>query len=214
MTPPPSNKGCKFHTEILTPEEIGLMMGAMLRTPWRPAPTNLRNQATLAIILGAGLRIAEALALKPHHIDVAQGSVHVLSGKGLKERIVAINGEALPFVVRWMTVRASLPGVKRTQPLLCTYHGGAMSPRYVRTMLNRARERAGIEKRVHPHGFRHMHAVMAERNGAQVTDIQEQLGHSSLQTTQVYLKVHSPTRRIRRMHEMDMDLGLEREEEK
>jgi integrase/recombinase XerD len=80
--------------------------------------------------------------------------------------------------------------------LFCTLDGEPVDPRYVRAMLQRAARRAGIEKRVHPHGLRHTHAKELEQEGIPVSEIQDQLGHVSLNTTAVYLKSISPSARI------------------
>lgn len=190
MTTPPSHKGETFPSEILNAEEVK----ALLYTPSGRAPTGLRNRALIAVMYGAGLRLAEALALKPSDIDLDARSIRVLHGKGDKARFVGIDDGALLHVVRWIEARKAL-GIKG-RVLMCTLDGTALSPRYVRAMLTRAAEKAGIDKRVHPHGLRHTHAVELEQQGFTATEIQHQLGHSSLNTTAVYLNHISPSARI------------------
>jgi site-specific recombinase XerD len=63
-------------------------------------------------------------------------------------------------------------------------------------MLNRMKDRAAIDKRVHPHGLRHTHAVELEASGVSVSVIQQQLGHSNLNTTAIYLNHIAPSARI------------------
>ena len=67
-----------------------------------------------------------------------------------------------------------------------------MKPSYVRTMLNRLADRAGIEKRVHPHGLRHTHSFELMMEGVPVPVIRQQLGHASLATTDRYLRHLAP----------------------
>src|SRR6185437_15607237 len=72
--------------------------------------------------------------------------------------------------------------------LFCTLAGGRMNDRYVRNMLGRMAERAGIDKRVHPHGFRHTFAAELVQEGELVTTVRDALGHASLAVTDRYLR--------------------------
>ena len=190
MTAPPTNKGIKFPAEILTRDEAR----RLLLAPSSDAPTGIRNRALIATMYGAGLRLAEVLALKPSDVDVDGASIRVLHAKGDVARTVGIDEGALVHVARWLDTRRGL-GV-RTRVLFCTLSGTALSQRYVRAMLNRMSDRVGIDKRVHPHGLRHTHAVELEQDGIHVSVIQQQLGHSNLNTTAIYLNHISPTARI------------------
>lgn len=201
MTTPPTNKGKEFPREPLTADEVRELFQAI------PPNSSIgrRNRAILAVMYGAGLRISEVLALRPSNINIDGGSIRVLRGKGGKSRTAAINDAALVHVVRWVDRRKELrlPG---SGSLMCTLAGGPVSPRYVRDMLNRAKAKTGVEKRVHPHGLRHTHASDLESNGVKVTEIQAQLGHSSLNTTAVYLGDISPTTRIENIRKRATEL--------
>lgn len=187
---PPTNRGLKFPSEILTATEAR----ALLYAPSSRAPTGLRNRALIAVMYGAGLRLAEALALKPADVNYDAGEVHVLHGKGDKSRTAGIDEGALGHVARWADRRKALgiPG----RVLFCTLEGKPLGQRYVRQMLTRSAVRAGIDKRVHPHGLRHTHAVELEQGGFTASEIQHQLGHASLNTTAVYLNHISPSARV------------------
>lgn len=193
MTPPPTHAGRKFPAEILNAEEAR----RLLLAPSSRAPTGVRNRALIAAMYGAGLRLGELLALKPSDVDVDDASIRVLHGKGDEARFAGIDSGALIHVVRWMDARRSL-GIKG-RVLFCTLNGTALSPRYVRAMLARLAARVDIEKRVHPHGLRHTHAVELNRNGFSAPEIQQQLGHSNLGTTQTYLNHISPSARIEKI---------------
>lgn len=192
---PPTNRGRKFPAEVLTPEQAR----ALVYAPSSRAPTGLRNRALIAVMYGAGLRLAEALALKPSDLDYDKGLVRVLHGKGDKARTVGIDEGAIGHVARWSDRRKGL-GVKG-RVLFCTLDGGPLAPRYVRAMLQRCADRAGIDKRVHPHGLRHTHAAELEQSGFTVSEIQHQLGHTSLNTTAVYLNHVSPSARVSKIHQ-------------
>lgn len=186
----PTNRGKKFPAEILTEQEVKALLYAT-NDRW---PTGLRNRALIAALYGAGLRIQEALDLRPTDVNVQEQSIRILHGKGDEARFVGIDQGALVHVVRWMDARKArrTPG----RILFCTLDGGPIAQSYVRVMLGRMRLRAGIDKRVHPHGLRHTHAVELERSGVPVTVIQKQLGHTHLNTTATYLDHISPSARI------------------
>jgi len=190
MTAPPTNAGVKFPAEILTKDEAR----ALVLAPSKRAPTGVRNRALIAIMYGAGLRLAEALALKPSDVDMDARSIRILHGKGDAARFAGIDEGALVHVVRWLETRHAA-GI-RGRVLFCTLDGTALSPRYVRAMMVRMAARADIDKRVHPHGLRHTHATELESSGFTVSEIQQQLGHTHLNTTAVYLNHISPSARI------------------
>jgi site-specific recombinase XerD len=91
----------------------------------------------------------------------------------------------MAVIQRWIDMRRK-EGI-RTGPLFCTLAGEQIYPQYVRLLLGRLAAKAGIEKRVHPHGFRHTHAVELVREGQPVNVISKQLGHSSSAVTARYI---------------------------
>ena len=185
--PRPVNAGKKLPPEPLNPEEAR----ALLRACSRRAPTGVRNAALLTVLYRGGLRVSEALALQPKDVDRKAGTVRVLHGKGDNSRVVGLDPGAFALVERWLDRRKAL-GIKRTAPLFCTLGGGPLDASYVRHLVKRLARRAGIEKRVHPHGLRHTMAVEMLREGFDVITIQRQLGHSSLATTEQYLRHLAP----------------------
>lgn len=186
--------------ETLTHDE----MRALLRAPSLRAPTGVRNRALMATLYGAGLRCAEALSLRTIDVDLDAGSIRVLHGKNDWTRTVAILDSALIHIDRWMVQRKELGLPGRT--LFCTLNGDPVSDRYVRAMTARMAKRAGIERRVHPHALRHTHAAELEANGITVTEIQQQLGHRWLNTTQTYLNHICPSQRIARIRAVGAEL--------
>jgi site-specific recombinase XerD len=97
----------------------------------------------------------------------------------------------MAILLRWMEKRRSL-GLTGRQPLFCTLQGRPLHASYVRTALHRLGEKAGVEKRVHPHGLRHTLAFELMWEGVPAPVIQRQLGHTSLATTQRYLDHLAP----------------------
>ena len=135
----------------------------------------------------AGLRVAEALALRPTDVDLDRATLRVLHGKGDKARTVPLEPGACAAVQLWLARRAELR-IPRRAPLFCTLDGRKSPyPQQVRTTLQRLADQAGLEKRVHPHALRHAFAVHLDRQGVPVTTIQYVLGHASLSITTRYL---------------------------
>jgi site-specific recombinase XerD len=147
-----------------------------------------------------GLRVGETLALRPKDFNGTAGTLTVLHGKGDRRRVVGLDPGASAILSRWIEVRQHL-GINGHSPLLCTLSGSPLRPSYVRTLLPRLAKRAGIEKRVHPHGLRHTHAYELMMEGVPVPIIQQQLGHTSLATTDRYVSHLAPTDLISHMQQ-------------
>jgi site-specific recombinase XerD len=198
----PANAGVTYPPEILTTGEARRLLAA----PSSTAPTGIRNRALLAVLYRAGLRAAEALALEKRDLDTALGSVSVRHGKGDKHRTIGMDPAAFALVQRWLDCRTGL-GIKG-RVLFCTLDGRPLQPSYVRALLPRLARKAGIDKRVHPHGLRHTFAAELAREGVPTNVIQAQLGHASLNTTSIYLSHISPVDLIRRMQSRAWDAPL------
>lgn len=186
-------KGCKpgnwqktYSPEPLTPDETLRLLAAC-----PSGRIGTRNRALLATLWRSGLRIHEALLLRPHHVDFGNREVTVLRGKGGKRRVAGIDNGALEILTVWLEVREGL-SIPVDAPLFCTVSrpnpGQPLWQAQVRASMHELGRKAGIPKRVHPHGLRHSLAVDLLREGAPLPYIQRQLGHSSLATTAVYLQ--------------------------
>jgi integrase/recombinase XerC len=192
----PANKGRKLPPELLTPKEVQALLAACSAT----APTGVRNRALVVTLYRAGLRLDEALALLPSDVDMAAGVIHVGGHADHGHaREAGIDAAALAIVERWLEVRASL-GLGADAPLFCTLSGGRIHPAYVRQLLPRLAEKAGIDKRVHAQGLRYTHAAELAAEGMSAEVIRAQLGHESLASTDRYLRRISPQERIGALH--------------
>jgi site-specific recombinase XerD len=181
------NKGRKLPAEPLTPAEVV----SLLKTPSNRAPTGIRNRALIVLLWRGGLRIAEALDLKPKDLNPTESTVRVLDGKGHKARLVGLDPGAWAVIQCWIDKRAKL-GISGHRPLICTLKGEPVNSAYVRALLPRLGRKAGIEKRVHAHGLRHTHASELRGEGVDVGIISKQLGHSNIATTARYLDHVAP----------------------
>lgn len=177
----------RYPPDSLTPRETVALLAAARQEPEH----GLRNAALISLLIGTGLRIAEALALRPHDIDFDSGSIFVAHGKGDKSRRVAILKRYEPVVREWVEAREAA-GFTSGQPVFVSRSGSALDTSYARKLLPRLAREAGIVRRVHPHGLRHTFAAEAARASIRPELIQRQLGHSNLGTTTRYLATISP----------------------
>ena len=172
----------KLDADLLTASEVEQLLKAC--SP--KAPTGIRNRAMIALAWRSGLRIGEVLALHSKDVDLSAGTVIVQHGKGDKRRVVGLDAGTAALIERWLAVRAKK--IKGRGPLFCTLKGEALDPSYVRHLLPRLAKKAGIDKRVHAHGLRHLFAVELEKEGASLSAIRDLLGHSSAAVTDRYLR--------------------------
>ena len=187
----PANKGRKLPPELVTPEDVR----ALLRACSTTAPTGVRNRALVVTLYRAGLRLDEALTLLPADVDAVAGVIHVGHRTGGHDREAGIDASALTFVRQWRQVRSGL-GIGAEAPLFCTLSGGPIHPAYVRQLLPRLAEKAGVDKRVHAQGLRYTHAAELAAEGMPAELIQAQLGHETLASTDRYLRRMSRAERI------------------
>ena len=197
----PAHAGQTLPPEVLTPEEAR----ALLRVPSPRAPTGIRNRALLAVLYRGGLRISEALSLERRDLDAAACTLTVRHGKGDRRRVIGMDPAAFGLVARWLDERKRL-GLSRPSLVFCTLDGHPLQASYVRALVPRLARKAGIEKRVHPHGLRHTCAAELAVEGVPVPLIQQQLGHASLHTTTVYLRHIAPVELAEKMRQRTWEL--------
>ena len=183
----PTNKGQKLPPEVLTRNEVKLLLNACSRR----APSGVRNRALIALMYRGMLRVSEALDLKAKDLDRGAGTVRVLHGKGNKARTVALDDTAFGLVDSWLAAREKR-GLNGHHRLISTLKGKPVDSAYVRNLLKRLARKVGIHKRVHPHGLRHTGASEMRGEGIDIGVISKQLGHSSISTTARYLDHLSP----------------------
>jgi site-specific recombinase XerD len=173
-------KGATYPIEILERREVEALLAGC-----GTSPTGRRDRAVLTLLWRSGLRISEAVALRPADLNLSDGSVRVLCGKGGKARTVALDALARSALEAWLAVRPPGRG-----PLFCPISkpGQRLKSNHIRNRLRRLAAQAGIEKRVHPHGLRHTYAVELDAEGFPLRDIRDLLGHANVSTTDTYLR--------------------------
>jgi site-specific recombinase XerD len=193
------NYGQKYPAEVLTPDE----MTAILSKCSRRAPTGIRNRALLMLLYRSGLRISEALDLKPSDLNMERHSCRILHGKGEKATTRGFHPSVDDALARWIDTRKTLP-VGRSSPLFCTLEGGPINAQQIRNLVKRLALKAGVDKRVHPHGLRHTFADELRAAGVDVVTISKLLGHSSISVTARYLDHLSNAQAVEALERIDL----------
>lgn len=149
--------------------------------PWIAA----RDLAALTLIWGAGLRIAEALALRQS--DAPLPEVLRVTGKGGKQREVPVVPAARQAVEAYQGLCPF--AAERDEALFLGARGGALNPRALQKVMATARQALGLPPSATPHALRHSFATHLLQAGGDLRAIQELLGHASLSSTQIYTGV-------------------------
>ncbi|RAK69821.1 site-specific tyrosine recombinase XerD [Hymenobacter edaphi] len=146
-----------------------------------------RNRAMLEVLYSSGLRVSELVGLRLSNMYVDQGFVRVM-GKGSKERLVPIGRDALKHVGLYLEgVRCHLEVQRGSEDIIfLNRRGGALSRVMVFNIIKDTAAKAGIDKVISPHTFRHSFATHLIEGGADLRAVQEMLGHESITTTEIY----------------------------
>jgi integrase/recombinase XerC len=149
--------------------------------PWMSA----RDWALLLLLYGAGLRVAEALALTGAALPL--GETILVTGKRDKTRVVPLLARVREAIETYLNLCPYPPA--KDQPLFRGARGGALNPAIIRRSVRAARARLGLGERTTPHALRHSFATHLLARGADLRSLQELLGHASLSSTQIYTGV-------------------------
>ena len=164
------------HTEV---EQI-------LALPDLNDPVGLRDRAIMEVLYSTGIRRSELCRLRLGDIDPARGTVHVVQGKGGRDRIIPIGDRALTWVERYLTdARPRLAAEPDLGIMFLTVAGDDLTPDHLTERVGRY-IRAGAGKAGSCHTLRHSMATLMLDGGADIRHIQEMLGHAELSTTQIY----------------------------
>jgi integrase/recombinase XerD len=160
---------------VLSPEEVLHFLGCVER---------IKHRVILTTCYAAGLRISEAVRLKPTAIDSRRMVIRVVQGKGQKDRYVMLSAKLLEILRDyWKAVHPKdwlFPGGHPGQPI---------TKDAVEEACKKAHRASGLAKHVTPHSLRHAFAVHLLESGTDVRTIQLLLGHRSLATTTRYLRI-------------------------
>lgn len=150
-------------------------------------PDGARNKAIIEVLYSCGLRVSELTELKLSNLYLDIEFVKV-TGKGSKERLVPIGGEAIKALKIWIeTVRVHVPIKKGEEDMVfLNRRGTRLSRVYIFMLIKQLADMAGIKKTISPHTLRHSFATHLVEGGADLRAVQEMLGHESITTTEIY----------------------------
>lgn len=150
-------------------------------------PEGGRNKAILETLYSCGLRVSELVNLKLSQLYLDVGFVRVI-GKGDKERLVPIGRDAIKYVNIYKNeIRVHVkPSSGNEDIVFLNGRGGRLSRVMIFLIIKELVRKAGIEKIVSPHTFRHSFATHLVEGGADLRAVQEMLGHESITTTEIY----------------------------
>jgi len=200
LTHKTTTKGRKFHTEIYSKDEV-----MALADQCNKGASGLRNKVLIIVLYRCGLRVSEVLGIRSSDYNQQEGTLRVI-GKGNKMRVVGLDQQTRMNLDLWMLRRKEM-GIngKGNPPIFCGISkqnfGQPIQTVYVRNLLKQLGKKAGIEKRMNPHNFRHSFAHDLLNEGIGLQHIQLSLGHSSIATTSKYLQRFNPKETIEKIKE-------------
>ena len=185
----PSNKIKNLNKEKRLPENLTLEEIKKIINSFDHTPENRRNQMICKMLIATGARISEILNLEIKNVENTDFEFVKVFGKGSKYRYIPIYPELENELKEYINVYRSqlkssvgsfllFPGIRREN---------------FWKVLNKHALNVGIEKKIHPHLFRHSTATLLLENGADIRMVQEILGHASIKTTEIYTHVEKST---------------------
>ncbi len=170
----------------------------VLASPDENTPEGLRDLAMLEVLYATGIRVSELINLKLNEVNFEMGFV-IVYGKGSKERIVPMGGQAQEKLKTYMQhSRSTLLKQKDCKELFVTRRGKGMTRQGFWKLIKNYALKANITKPISPHTLRHSFATHLLERGADLRTIQIMLGHSDISTTQIY--THVENERLKEIH--------------
>ena len=182
----------KHLPEVLTVQEID----AILSMIPQDKVEGVRDRAIVEILFSCGLRVSEMCGLEMSNLYLEEGYIRV-HGKGRKERLVPIGDEAISKLQAWFALRRDIaikPG-HENYVFVSARRGTKLSRISIFVYIKEYAAKAGIQKNISPHTFRHSFATSLLEGGANLRAIQAMLGHESISTTEIY--THIDTQHLR-----------------
>ena len=187
----------KFREPVILPKTIPLhTVEVFLSTIYkqkRNAKTTyqrdcaLRDAAVIELLFATGMRISELCSLQSSDINLYERTV-LIHGKGSKERMIQIGSDAvINILVEYQ--KTYYEQIQMCGHFFANQNGSALSDQAIRRMINKYASLAAIELHITPHMFRHTFATSLLEADVDIRYIQEMLGHSSINITEIYTHV-------------------------
>lgn len=145
----------------------------------------LRNKAIFEIFYGCGLRVSELINLDIENINFEESQIKC-TGKGNKQRIVPTNDNCLKSINDYIELERNILKIKESRSLFLNKHGRRISRQTIWTTVKECTKDLNLSIEVTPHTLRHSFATELLKGGANIREVQELMGHSSLAATQIY----------------------------
>ena len=176
--------------EVLSKEEIWRML---------MKPKLLKHRLVIGLLYGCGLRCMELRNLELKHMDFDRQMLHVVQGKGGKDRYVPLSAHLTRGIKAY--INAEHPKKYLYENTSCKVEDqrdfdGRYSQRGVQWVVKTIAKESGILKDVHAHTLRHTYATHLLEDGASILTVQKLLGHTNIRTTLVYLHVCTPPEQL------------------
>ena len=184
--------------DTLSTEEIDRLISSIEDSTTK----GLRDRAILEVLYSCGLRVSELCDLKLGDLFFGEGYIRVI-GKGDKQRLVPMSSIARSRIQLYMDVRGKER--RKEEILFLNNRGKKLTRVMIFTIIKQAAQRAGIDKKISPHTFRHSFATHLLEGGANIRQVQELLGHENILTTEIY--THLDDSHLRKT--LEEHLGLE-----
>ena len=164
----------------------------LIKTIDLTTPQGERNRAMLETLYGCGLRVSELTSLKISDLFFKEGFIKI-TGKGDKQRFVPIGDATIKYIeVYRKEVRVHQKIAPKAQDtLFLNRRGNQLTRAMIFTIIKQLAVKAGIDKVISPHTFRHSFATHLLENGADLRAIQQMLGHQSITTTEIYTHIET-----------------------
>lgn len=166
---------------VLTYEEVD----RLLAQPNLESFVGIRERCILEILYGSGLRVSEAVNLRIENLNLNSNYIKV-KGKGQKERVLPIGEVEKRFILKYIHAFKDKNGRRPEKYLFETKDKKTLNRSTINKIIDQLGKAAGIEKKVTPHTLRHSFATHLLENGAPLREVQELLGHTNVETTQIY----------------------------
>lgn len=179
----------KYVPKAMSQAEVACLLAEPSKRGAGKRPEAIRDHAMLEVLYSTGMRVSELVSMNLADVDLARSRL-CCTGKGGRQRMVPLSASAATSLDRYLTLaRPILVAPPSEEPSLFVNHrGNRLTRQGFWLILKTYAERAGIGD-VTPHTLRHSFAAHALRDGSELRDVQQMLGHVSISTTQIYRRV-------------------------
>ena len=179
--------GKKILDEIKTPRKAKKLPVTLTRQEIKAliqASKPKRNRLIVQFLYSSGARVSECVKLKIIDLNLKEKIGSIRGGKGNKDRTIILSKEWAKYLKKYLDKKKV-----KSEFVFSKKNGKPISSDTVQRIVREAAEKAGIQKRVTPHTLRHSYATHLLDAGENIRKIQELLGHTNLNTTQIYTHI-------------------------